>query len=103
MQSMNSAVDPKGTPEFKDRLPEAEPTAPIPAPRRDERSEACQTEPGAMPSVAELSPSLIDTDVRRRGIDPVVTGVSVGIIAAILVFLLGFAYLVVSYLRYTDG
>ncbi|MGH7169071.1 MAG: hypothetical protein ACRELG_02185 [Gemmataceae bacterium] len=56
-----------------------------------------------MPSVAELSPSLIDTDVRRRGIDPVVTGVSVGIIAAILVFLLGFAYLVVSYLRYTDG
>lgn len=56
-----------------------------------------------MPSVPELSPSSINTDVRRHGIDPVLTGVTVGIIALIVGFLLGFAYLVVSYLRYAGG
>lgn len=54
-------------------------------------------------SVPELSPSSIDTDVRRHGINPFLTGVTMGIIAFIVAFLLGFAYLVVFYLRYTDG
>jgi hypothetical protein len=77
-----------------------EPTAAIPEPRRDERSQACQTEPDASPSVPELSPSSINTDVRRRGIDPVLSGATAAIIASIIGFLLGFAYLVVSYLHY---
>lgn len=81
--------------------PEA--TAPISEPRREQRSEACQTGPVAMPSVPELSPSAINTDVRRHGLNPFLTGVTVGIIASIIVFLLAFAYLVVSYVRYTNG
>lgn len=56
-----------------------------------------------MPSVPELFPSSINTDVRRRGIDPFLTGVAVGIIVFIIGFLIGFTYLVVSYLRYADG
>jgi hypothetical protein len=71
--------------------------------RREERSKACQTEPVAMPSAPELSPSLINTDVRRRGFNPFFTGVTVGIIAAIIGFLIGLAYLVMYYLRYIDG
>lgn len=81
--------------------PEA--TAPIPEHPREQRSEACQTEPDAKPSVPELSPSAIDTDVRRHGLNPFLTGVTVGIIASIIAFLLAFAYLVVSYVRYTNG
>jgi hypothetical protein len=56
-----------------------------------------------MPSAPELSPLSINTDVRRRGINPLLTGVTVGIIAFIISFLIVFAYLVVSYLRYPDG
>ena len=80
-----------------------EQTAPIPEPRREERLEAYQTEPDARPSVPELSPSSINTDVRRRGINPYLTGVTVGIIVVIICFLIGFVYLVVSYLRYKNG
>ena len=75
----------------------------IPEQRRAERSKAYQTEPVAMPSAPELSPLSINTDVRRRGINPLLTGVTVGIIAFIISFLIVFAYLVVSYLRYPDG
>ncbi len=75
----------------------------IPEHRREERSEAYQTELVTKPSVPELSPSSINTDVRRRGINPFLTGVTVGIIAFIIGFLVVFAYLVVSYLRYPDG
>jgi hypothetical protein len=80
-----------------------EPTAPMAEHRNDQRSEACRTEPVAMPSIPELSPSAINTDVRRHGLNPFLTGVTVGIIACIIVFLLVFAYLVVSYMRYTNG
>lgn len=83
------------------RPPEA--TASIPEPRTDQRSEACRTEPVAMASVPALPPSEINTDVRRHGINPVLTGVTVGIIATIIGFLFGFAYLVVSYVRYKNG
>ncbi len=44
-----------------------------------------------------------NTDVRQHGINPFLTGVTVGILVFILGFLIVFAYLVVSYLRYTDG
>jgi hypothetical protein len=54
-------------------------------------------------SVPELSPSSINTDVRRHGLNPFLTGVTVGIIAFISGFLIAFAYLVVSYLRYLCG
>jgi hypothetical protein len=64
---------------------------------------AYQTEPVAMPSVPELSPSSINTDVRRRGFNPFFTGVTVGIIAAVMGFLIVLAYLVMYYLRYIDG
>lgn len=69
----------------------------------EERSEAYQTEPVATSPVPELPPSSINTDVRRRGLNPFLTGVMAGIIAFIIGFLLIFAYLVVFYLRYTDG
>lgn len=81
----------------------SEATAPNPEHRRAERSEACQTEPVAVPPASELSPSAINTDVRRRGLNPFLTGVTAGIIAAIIGFLLVFAYLVVAYVRYTNG
>ena len=55
-----------------------------------------------MPSVPESSPSSINTDVRWRGINPYLTGVTVGIIALLIGFLIGFVFLVVSYLRYAD-
>jgi hypothetical protein len=55
-----------------------------------------------MHSVPELPPSSINTDVRWRGVNPYLTVVTVGIIAFIMVFLMGFVYLVVSYLRYAD-
>jgi len=55
-----------------------------------------------MPSVPELPPSSINTDVRRRGINPYLTSVTVGIIAFIIIFLIGFVYLVVAYLRYAE-
>jgi hypothetical protein len=76
---------------------------PIREHRREDRSEAYQTEPVEMPSVPEPPPSSINTDVRRHGINPLLTGVTVGIIAFIISFLIFFAYLVVSYLRYPDG
>lgn len=81
----------------------AEANASIPEPRTAQRSEACRTEPVAIASVPELPPSTINTDVRRRGINPVLTGVAVGIIVTIVGFLFGFAYLVVSYVRYKNG
>jgi hypothetical protein len=56
-----------------------------------------------MPPAPELSPSSFNTDVRRRGFNPFFTGVTVGIIAAIIGFLIGLAYLVMYYLRYIDG
>jgi hypothetical protein len=56
-----------------------------------------------MPHVPELSPSAINTDVRRRGINPFFTGVTVGVIAVIIGLLIALAYLVVYYLRYIDG
>ena len=68
-----------------------------------ERSKAYRTEPVAMAPVPELSPMSINTDVRRRGLNPFFTGVTVGIIAFITGFLLVFAYLVVAYLQYTNG
>jgi hypothetical protein len=68
-----------------------------------ERAEAYRTEPVPMPPVPELSPMSINTDVRRRGLNPFFTGVTVGIIAFITGFLLVFAYLVVAYLQYTNG
>ncbi|HEY7156458.1 MAG TPA: LapA family protein [Gemmataceae bacterium] len=77
-------------------------TAPIPEHRREEQLKVYQTEPGATPSVPELSPSSINTDVRWRGINPYLTGVTVGIIALLIGFLIGFVFLVVSYLRYAD-
>ncbi len=64
-----------------------------------QRSEAYQPEPVAMPPVPELFPASINTDVRRRGLNPFFTGVTVGIIAFITGFLLVFAHLVVSYLQ----
>ncbi len=67
------------------------------------RSDAYQEEPVATPSVPELSVSSINTDVRRRGLNPFFTSVTLGIIAFITGFLVVFAYLVVSYLQYTDG
>jgi hypothetical protein len=77
-----------------------ETAASLPEHRREERSESCRTERVAMSSIPELSPVAIDTDVRRRGINPFLTGVTAGIIAFLIVFLLGFVYFVVSYLRY---
>lgn len=74
-----------------------------PEPGRAQRSETCQTEPVALPSLPEMSPSPIDTDVRRHGLNPFLTGVTVGIIAFIVGFLICFTYLVVYYLRYTAG
>lgn len=56
-----------------------------------------------MLSVPELSPSSINTDVRRRGFNPFFTGVTVGIFAVIFGLLIGLACLVVYYLRYIDG
>lgn len=70
---------------------------------KEERSEAYQTEPVAMPPAPELSSSSINTDVRRHGLNPFLTGVTVAIIACILAFLICFVYLVVFYLRYPDG
>ncbi len=81
----------------------SETTGPIPEHRNDVRSEECRTEPVAMLPVSELPPSAINTDVRRRGLNPFLTGVTAGIIAAVIGFLLVFAYLVVSYVRYTNG
>lgn len=72
----------------------------MPEHRREEQLEAYQTEPVATASVPELPPSSINTDVRWRGINPYLTGVTVGIIALIMGFLIGFVYLVVSYLHY---
>lgn len=92
---------PPASPQDASRPPEA--ITPIPEHRKDQRSEACRTEPVATPSVPELSPSAINTDVRRRGLNPFLTGVTVGIIASIIAFLLVFAYLVVAYVRYTNG
>jgi hypothetical protein len=83
------------------RLPEQ--TIPIPEHRREERAQAFQTEPVAIPSEPELSPSSINTDVRKHGINPFLTGVTAGIIASIFGFLIGFVYFVVCYLRYRDG
>jgi hypothetical protein len=54
-------------------------------------------------SVPELSISSINTDVRRHGLNPFLTGLTVGIVAFIIGFLLVFAFLVMSYLRYADG
>jgi hypothetical protein len=54
-------------------------------------------------SVPELTATSINTDVRRRGLNPFLTSLSVGIVAFIICFLLFFAYLVMSYLRYADG
>ena len=53
--------------------------------------------------VPELTASSINTDVRRRGFNPFVTGVTLGIITFITGFLLFFAYSVVAYLQYADG
>jgi len=64
--------------------------------------EAYQIEPVAKPSVPEPFPLSINTDVRWRGINPYLTGITVGIIVLIIGFLIGFVYLVVSYLRYAD-
>ena len=80
-----------------------EQTARVSEYRREKQSEKCQIEPVAKPSYPELTPSSIDTDVRWRGINPFLTGVTAGIIAFIIAFLLGFAYFVVYYLRYSDG
>lgn len=91
----------QGPPQGISRPPE--PTAPNPEHRRAERSEACQTEQVATPPVSELSPPALNTDVRRHGLNPFLTGVTVGIIASIIAFLLVFAYLVVAYVRYTNG
>lgn len=62
-----------------------------------------RSEEPTAPPVPELPPSAINTDVRRHGINPVLTGVMIGIIVSIIGFLLAFAYLVVSYFRYADG
>jgi hypothetical protein len=77
-------------------------TIPIPEHRREVQLEAYPTEPVAMPSVPELSSSSINTDIRWRGINPYLTGVTIGIIALLIGFLIGFVFLVVSYLRYAD-
>jgi hypothetical protein len=63
------------------------------------RSKACQQEPVAIPCFPELSVPSIDTDVRWRGFNPLLTGVTVGILAFITGFLFVFAYLVETYLR----
>lgn len=80
-----------------------EQTAPIPEHCSEERSEAYQTEPVATPPTPELPPSAINTDVRRHGLNPFLTGVTLAIIALIIGFLICFVYLVVFYLRYPDG
>lgn len=79
-----------------------EQTAPIPEHRSEERLEAYQTEPVPMPPIPEPPPSSIQTDVRWRGINPYLTGITFGIIALIVGFLIGFVYWVVTYLRYAD-
>lgn len=56
-----------------------------------------------MPSLPELSPSSINTDVRRHGLNPFFTSVTAGVIAAIIGLLIALACLVVYYLRYIDG
>jgi hypothetical protein len=81
----------------------SEQSIPIPEHPRETPSEAYQTEPVARLSVPEPSPSSINTDVRRRGINPFLTGVTIAIIASIIGFLIVFAYLVVSYLSYPNG
>lgn len=81
----------------------SEQPAPITDHPRHERSASCRTDPVAMPSVPELAPLSINTDVRWRGFNPFFTGVTAGVIAVTLGLLIGLAYLVVYYLRYIDG
>jgi hypothetical protein len=69
------------------------------SPSTPARFEAYRAEPIAKLSLLELSPSSINTDVRRHGLNPFLTGLTVGIIAFITGFLLVFACLVVSYLQ----
>jgi hypothetical protein len=57
----------------------------------------------AMPCFPELSVPSINTDVRRHVFNPLLAGVTLGIITFIAGFLLVFVYLVETYLRYTAG
>jgi hypothetical protein len=45
---------------------------------------------GAKPSPLELSFPSLSVDVRRRGIDPFLSGVVIGAVAAVIGMLLGF-------------
>jgi hypothetical protein len=67
------------------------------------RFESFRAKPIASTSIPELSASPINTDVRRRGLNPFFTAVTVGIITFITGFLFVFAYLVVTYLQYANG
>jgi hypothetical protein len=90
---------------WHDAMPEnAPPTPPAPSvPAQDvseqtmrttaqpqqERPPAYRTKPGATPPPLKLAPLMLNTDVQRRGIDPLVIGVMMGAIAAVIGLLTG--------------
>ncbi len=85
-------VQPQGVPAPRP----TEQTAPIFGSSQRERMQPCRKESGQILPPLELSPPSFDRNVYRRGLDPFVIGVVVGAVTAIIGFLIGLLYFLLT-------